>query len=397
MSVFLLFSDICGNLKVEEVFEEKFNQKSFYFDGSSIEGGVRRYESDMKLVPDMDSQFKINGSPAYFCDVFQNNKEFHGDPRTVLKMYLKNLKYGVKTAAELEFYLIKKDGEPIDNASYWDVSPKDNSEKIKEETLLQLKNAGIVWDSCHHECGPGQNEIDLKYDNPLASCDKILLAKNIIKRVASKHDAKATFMPKPFSDKPGNGMHIHISLWEDAKNLFYDTNDEYNLSQIAKHFIGGVLRHAKAIAAVTNPTINSYKRLGEFEAPRLIYWGRKNRDALIRIPEANAEESRRIEFRLPDPSCNTYLALLVTLASGIDGINNRIEPPHPIERDVVPEDCFEAVPNSLEEALTALERDEVIRNSLEGVYTPFVKLKKKEIKEYNSKVTNVEWLMYEDV
>jgi glutamine synthetase len=402
----LRFSDISGNLKEVLVSEKKFEEskeKGIWFDGSSVQGLVRRFESDMRLKADLSASYRFNDTLIYFCDVYQGDKPFEGDPRIILKNVLKkfsSLGFEVSIAGELEFYLLKN-GETSDIATYFDVSPRDKAHEIKMKIAQALSDAGIEWETGHHEVGPGQNEVDIKYDTPVRTADKILLSKNIIKLVAESNEMKATFMPKPFYGLPGNGMHLHISLWKDGKNLFYDENDPYKISNIAKYFMGGIFKHIKAMTCILNPTINSYKRLGEFEAPKYIYWGRKNRDALIRIPEVVHSSSSRIELRSPDPSTNPYLAFAVVLKAGLDGIENKIEVEHPIESDIYESKLYktlDSLPSNLKEALEFLEKDEVIKETLGPAYEKFVELKKSEIEDYmQKKITDWEFEKYLDV
>jgi glutamine synthetase len=404
----LRFSDINGTLKEVLVSEEKFkNSKDvgIWFDGSSIQGLVRRYESDMRLKPDENSKFKLNGMDVHFCDVYQKDVPYDGDPRYILKRVVAEVeKLGYKpcAAGELEFYSIK-DSQTLDKGSYLDVSPKDKAHQVKLKVVEKLSDANIQWDVGHHECGPGQNEIDIKYDDILKTADKILFSKNVIKLVAEEEGLTATFMPKPFTGLAGNGMHLHMSLWDISKreNLFYDANDKYNLSDVGKFFIGGIFEHAKAITAVTNPTVNSYKRLGEFEAPRYVYWGRKNRDALIRVPEVVSPSSTRIEYRSPDPSTNPYLAFAVLLKAGIDGVRRKVKPTEPIEDDIYENGRYktlDSLPSTLEEALKALEKDKLVKETLKQAYKEFVSLKQAEWKEFvTRKVTDWEVERYFDV
>ena len=252
-------------------------------------------------------------------------------------------------------------------------------------------------------CIRDRNEIDVKYDNALKFADKVLFAKNVIKLVAESLGIKATFMPKPFSGAPGNGMHLHLSLWEVSEdiNLFYDEKDEYKLSKLAKFFIGGIFEHVKAITAITNPTVNSYKRLGEFEAPKYIYWGRRNRDALIRIPEIIDRSSARIEFRAADPSTNPYLAFAVLLKAGLDGIQKKIDPPEAIEEDIYETKRYEkldTLPSDLKEAIEALKRDKLIKETLGPAFEKFVDLKEAEWEEYTKRrITDWEMWKYFDL
>ncbi|MEM5829776.1 MAG: glutamine synthetase family protein [Candidatus Aenigmatarchaeota archaeon] len=402
----LRFSDINGTLKEVIVSERKFKEskeRGIWFDGSSILGLVRRFESDMRLKPDENSKFKLNDLEVYFCDVYSGNKPYEGDPRFILKKVLAEaeaLGFKVFVAGELEFYLLKE-GEKLDKGSYFDVSPKDKAHEVKLKIIEILTKAGIEWDTGHHEVGPGQNEIDIKYDNPVSSADKILFAKNVIKLVAESVGLKATFMPKPFFGLPGNGMHLHISLWNKEKNLFYDEKDVYKISHMAKSFIAGIFKHVKAITSITNPTVNSYKRLGEFEAPKYIYWGSKNRDALVRIPEVISQSSSRIEFRACDPSANPYLAFAVLIKAGLDGIKNNLELGEALEEDIYESGRYkdlESLPSTLGEALEELKKDELIRGLLGPSLGKFVELKEAEFEEYNKrKITDWEIEKYFDV
>ncbi len=402
----LRFSDLSGNLKEVLISDKKLEdskEKGVWFDGSSIQGIVRRFESDMRLKVDLSSSYKFNNVLIYFCDVYHGDNPFNGDPRVILKNVLKeysSLGLDVFIAGELEFYLVKN-GEMLDRATYFDVSPKDKAHEIKIKIAQALNEAGIEWETGHHEVGPGQNEVDIRYDTPVRAADKILLAKNIIKLVAESNEIKATFMPKPFYGLPGNGMHLHISLWKRGENLFYDENDPYKISNIAKYFMGGIFKHIKSMTCILNPTVNSYKRLGEFEAPKYIYWGRKNRDALIRIPEIIHPSSSRIELRSPDPSANPYLAFAVVLKAGLEGIRNKIEIEPPIESDIYDSNLYkklDSLPSSLKEAIDFLENDELIKETLGPAYDKFVELKKSEVEEYmQRKITDWELERYFDV
>ena len=405
--VSLRFSDINGTLKeviISERLFEKANVEGIWFDGSSIEGFARRFESDMRLIPDASSSYTINGVKTYFCEVYKAGKPFNGDPRIVLKRLLSKTEedYKVKfiTAGELEFYILRN-GESIDTGGYFDVSPRDKANMIKIRIAEKLTEAGIEWSSGHHEVGPGQNEIDILHDYAVNTADKILLTKNIIKLICESEGLKAVFMPKPFYGMPGNGMHIHLSLWSKGENIFYDEKGLYRLSDLARRFIAGVFEHAGAITAVANPTINSYKRLGEFEAPKYIYWGMKNRDALIRVPEFTSKNSARIEYRASDPSANPYLLFAAILAAGLDGVERNLEPPEPIEKDIYEGGLCKSLPtlpSNLKEALESLRRDHVVSNILGEVGENLLNLKLREWEEYTCrKITDWEKEKYIDV
>ena len=403
----LRFSDLNGVLKEVLISEREFEKASsggVWFDGSSIEGFARRFESDMMLVPDTSASYLINGVKTYFCDVYRSGKPFEGDPRTILKKIMEEVGgrsgFTLIAAGELEFYVLRG-REPIDGGSYFDVSPRDKANIIKIAIASKLSEAGIDWSSGHHEVGPGQNEVDILHDHGLRIADKTLLTKNIVKLVCESMDLKASFMPKPFYGKPGNGFHIHLSLWSGEENLFYDERDPYKLSDVAKNFIAGVFEHVDAITAIANPTVNSYKRLGEFEAPKYVYWGMKNRDALIRIPEFRENAGARIEYRAPDPSSNPYLLLTALLAAGVDGIKRNLEPPKPIEKDIYEYGLYRSLPTlpqTLEKALDALEEDALLMEALGLAGENFIKLKRQEWLEYTSrKITDWEYERYFDV
>jgi len=403
----LRFSDINGTLKeviISEKLFEKANVEGIWFDGSSIEGFARRFESDMRLIPDTSSSYTINGVKSYFCEVYKAGQPFAGDPRIVLKRFLRKAEenYRVKlvVAGELEFYLLRN-GEAIDTGGYFDVSPRDKANLVKIRIAEKLTEAGIEWSSGHHEVGPGQNEIDILHDYAVNTADKILLTKNIIKLISESEGLKAVFMPKPFYGMPGNGMHIHLSLWSGNENLFYDEKGLYRLSDFAMKFIAGIFEHAGAITAVANPTINSYKRLGEFEAPKYVYWGMKNRDALIRVPEFISKNSARIEYRASDPSANPYLLFTALLVAGLDGVDRNLEPPEPIETDIYESGLYKSLPtlpSTLKESLEALRRDSVIHSSLGEAGENLINLKLKEWEEYTCrKITDWEREKYIDV
>ncbi|HIP91845.1 MAG TPA: glutamine synthetase, partial [Thermotoga sp.] len=329
----LQFTDINGNIKNVEIPSEELEtafDKGIMFDGSSIEGFVRIEESDMYLKPDPDT-FAIlpwtNGSiksARLICDVYTpDGKPFEGDPRYRLKIVkekAKKLGFSVFAGPELEFFIIPvdNDGEPIlkflDNGSYFDLLPLSKAEELRKDTAVALRKMGILVEASHHEVAPSQHEVDFKYSDILKTADNTQTVKLVIKTMAIFHGFHATFMPKPFFGVNGSGMHVHMSLFKDGKNAFYDPNDPLGISDILKKFVGGLMKHARAITAITNPTVNSYKRLiPGYEAPVNIAWSVGNRSAMIRVPKARGEGTR-IEYRSPDPSCNIYLAFAVIVS-----------------------------------------------------------------------------------
>ena len=408
----LQFTDIFGVLKnvaITPAELEKALDGELMFDGSSIHGFVRIEESDMYLRPD-PSTFAIfpwrpmDGAVArLICDVYNpDGTPFAGCPRGVLKKVLAEAEamgYTMYAGPEAEFFLFHTDGknptlETQDQAGYFDLSPVDLGEDARRDMVLSLEAMGFEIEASHHEVAPGQHEIDFKYDNALATADKIATFKFVVRTIAQRHGLHATFMPKPVAGINGSGMHTNQSLFKDGKNAFYDPEAPLQLSEVTYYYIGGLMRHARAMAAITNPTINSYKRLVPgFEAPVYIAWSPRNRSPLIRVP-AKRGASTRIELRNPDPACNPYLALAVMLKAGLDGIKNKIQPPAPTERNIYEMTAaerrdlgIESLPGDLREALTELARDEVIREALgEHIYERFVEAKQKEWDEYRVQV-----------
>ncbi len=416
----LQFTDIVGMVKhvtipAHEV--EDTLQHGKWFDGSSIEGFARIHESDMYLEPDLDTfgviPFGTSGmtTAKVTCNVYTPDGEpFMGDPRYVLRLAIKEAEemgFRFYAGPELEFYLFKEgNGSPIplphDEGSYFDIST-DLAADVRKEMVEALELQGITVETSHHEVGPGQHEIDLRYGEALQTADKVVEFKSTLKSVAHRHGLHATFMPKPVFGIAGNGMHTHQSLWSiaEGRNAFYDPRDQYGLSDLAKYFVAGQLAHAKGICAVLSPLINSYKRLvAGFEAPVYISWARTNRSALIRIPKISASkpEATRVELRSPDPTCNPYLAFAVMLKAGLDGMKRKLPLPEPIE-----EDLFEftdemmarhgvgVLPGSLHQALEALEADEVVREALgPHIYERFHEAKIMEWREFRQNVTSWE-------
>ncbi|OCL27257.1 type I glutamate--ammonia ligase [Orenia metallireducens] len=386
----LQFTDILGIIKNVAItvnqLEDALDGK-IMFDGSSIDGFTRINESDMYLKPDYDTFTVFPWRPTdgavarMICDVYKpDGSPFAGDPRQVLKKVLdeaKEMGYEMFVGPEPEFFLFQKDenGEATtitnDQGGYFDLAPMDAGQDPRRDIVLALEEMGFEMEASHHEVAPGQHEIDFKYDHALTTADNVATFKFVVKAIAETHNLHATFMPKPIFGENGSGMHVHQSLFKDGKNAFYDEDDKLGLSQIAKYYIGGLLKHAKAIAAITNPTVNSYKRLVPgYEAPVYLAWSSSNRSALIRIPAARGAGTR-LEMRNPDPSCNPYLAFAVMLKAGLDGIKNKIEAPaevleniYTMSADRKEELGIESLPNSLKDALGYLLDDEVIQSAL---------------------------------
>ena len=410
----LQFADMFGFLKnvaitVSQL--EKALNNDIMFDGSSISGFVRIEESDMYLRPDLDT-FAIlpwrpqNGRVARFiCDVYTPEGEaFEGDPRSILKRVLKEAKdmgYSFNVGPECEFFLLETDekGRPKletqDKSGYFDMSPLEVAENARRDMTLVLEEMGFEVEASHHEVAYGQNEIDFKYADALTTADSIMTFKQVVKSIAQRHGVYATFMPKPFFGINGSGMHINMSLMKDGKNAFYDENDKIALSKDAYSFIAGLMKHIKEIVAITNPLVNSYKRLVPgYEAPVYIAWSAKNRSPLIRVP-ATRGAGTRVELRCPDPSANPYLALACLLAAGLDGIKNNLTPPDSVERNIFKmdtdermEDGIDSLPGSLEEAIYHMENSDFVKETLgEHTFTNYIKAKKIEWDEYRTKVT----------
>jgi glutamine synthetase len=413
----LWFTDITGMVKsvtiptaeLEDVIEH-----GSHFDGSSLEGFARVAESDMMLVPDLDTfailpwENEDERTARLICNVYTLNREpFIGDPRNVLIKALKQaeeLGFTYKTGMELEFFLFRKNGQdgilplvPQDQVSYFDMST-DLEQPMRRKMTATLAAMQIGVDSTHHEIGSGQHEIDFHYDEALASADKVLTARVALKALANRYQLHCTFMPRPDVNLPGSGMHTHQSL-HDAKtdaNIFAETGDEYGLSQTARYFLAGQLCHARAMCAILAPLVNSYKRLGtSFEAPVYVTWAHINRAALIRVPHITSgkESHTRIELRCPDPSSNPYLASAVMLMAGLDGIRQQMPLPAALEETLVRQDRgrmrqLEVLPTSLGEALDTLSQDDVILSAL-GAYISdrYLAAKRQEFDEYNRQVT----------
>ncbi|PEJ47758.1 MULTISPECIES: type I glutamate--ammonia ligase [unclassified Bacillus (in: firmicutes)] len=387
----LQFTDLLGIIKNVEIPVsqlEKALDNKMMFDGSSIEGFVRIEESDMYLFPDLDTWVVFpwtaeKGKVArLICDIYNaDGTPFEGDPRNNLKRMLKEMEAlgftDFNLGPEPEFFLFKLDekGEPTlelnDKGGYFDLAPTDLGENCRRDIVLELEEMGFEIEASHHEVAPGQHEIDFKYAGAIKACDDIQTFKLVVKTIARKHGLHATFMPKPLFGVNGSGMHCNLSLFTNGKNAFYEESGELGLSETARHFIAGILKHAPNFTAVTNPTVNSYKRLVPgYEAPCYVAWSARNRSPLIRIP-ASRGLSTRVEVRSVDPAANPYLALSVLLAAGLDGIKNKLEAPAPVDRNiyVMSKEEREEVgiidlPATLAAALELLKTDEVIVGAL---------------------------------
>lgn len=408
----LQFTDLNGLLKGVTIPISKLDgviDDGLWFDGSSVEGFMRIFESDMYLKLDLETFAVIpwtkKSSQAvvarFMCDVYMpDGKPFEGDPRYILKRQLeraRKLGFTFNVGPELEFFLFKKENGrlvplPHDTAGYFDQTT-DLAVEIRQEMTEALHGFGIDVEALHHEVAVGQHEIDFRYGNALMIADQAATLKFTLKYVAAHHDLHATFMPKPITGINGSGMHVHQSFFSaEGKNLFFDAKDSYHLSKLAKSFIMGQLTHIKALNAILNPTINSYKRLVVgYEAPVYIAWGQRNRSALIRIPRytPGREKAVRAELRCPDPTANPYLAFAVMLAAGLDGIEKKMVPPAPVEENIYEFTEEEAkkrkigvLSKDIMEAMACLEKDEVIREAL-GEYT-FEKLRELKQQEWDS-------------
>lgn len=417
----LQFTDIFGTMKNVAVTTsqlEKALDNQCMFDGASIEGFAREEDSDMYLVPDLNT-FEIfpwrpqQGKVArLICDIYKvDGTPLESDPRYILKKVIKeaaDMGYTFDVGPECEFFLFHTDDDGLpttishEQASYFDLGPLDLGENARRDMILTLEDMGFEIESSHHEVAPAQHEIDFRYDEALAAADNIMTLKLVVKTIAKRHGLHATFMPKPKYGVSGSGMHTNMSLSKNGVNIFGDSRDVNGLSREAYYFIGGLLKHVKAITFITNPLVNSYKRLVPgYDAPVYIAWSARNRTPLIRIPAIRGEHAR-VELRSPDPSANPYLALAVCLAAGLDGIRSQIEPPAGIDRNLFAmtdeerkEAGVESLPGSLLEAIREFEKDEYIRGVLgEDLAKRYVKAKTKEYADYRGQVTNWELTKY---
>ncbi|GKU27301.1 type I glutamate--ammonia ligase [Clostridium folliculivorans] len=409
----LQFTDIFGTMKNVAITSRQLNKalnNECFFDGSSIEGFVRMEEADMYLAPDLDT-FQLmpwstpDGNIArLICDVYTGEgKPFEGDPRYILKKVIneaKDLGYTFNVGPECEFFLFhtNDDGSPTtnthDNAGYFDLGHIDLGEEARRDMCIALEQMGFEIEASHHEVARGQHEIDFKYDNALKTADNIMTFKSVVKTIAQSHGLHATFMPKPIFGISGSGMHVNMSLSKDGINAFFDEKDDLGISEDAYSFIAGLLNHIKGIVVVTNPLVNSYKRLvPDYEAPIYISWSPKNRSPLVRIPISRGK-STRVELRCPDPSCNPYLALALCLAAGLEGIKKKLTPPKNIEANIFDmteeqrkEQGIDRLPDNLYDAIVEFSKDGLVKDTLgDHAFQVYKEAKNLEWDDYRAKV-----------
>jgi len=414
----LIFTDILGQSKNVEVPASQFEKAlrgEIMFDGSSIEGFTRIEESDMLLVPELNTYavfpFQSPGAPKVgriICDIYNaDHSPFEGCPRLALKRTLQKFQeLGLTPVCgpELEFFLFQRDpaNDPTtrthDTGGYFDLAPVDRGEAARREMVLHLEAMGFEIEAAHHEVAPGQHEIDFKYAPALETADRVLTFKQVVKKIAQEHGLHATFMPKPLAGVNGSGMHTHQSVFtgegDDLANVFYDENGEGRLSDMARWYIGGLLQHARAFVAVTNPLVNSFKRLVPgYEAPINVAWSDHNRSPLVRVP-ARRGTGTRVEVRVPDPSCNPYLAFLVMLRAGLDGIENRTDPGPAVNLNIFAMTDQEKeshnisqLPGNLYEALQELKANAMLREALgDHIWNHLIKAKELVWREYSAQV-----------
>lgn len=413
----LQFTDIFGAMKNVSITPSQIRKaldNKMMFDGSSIDGFARIEESDMCLYPDLDS-FTIHpwdqdkGKVARLvCDVYgPDGNPFEGDPRYILRKAIEHaaqMGYDLQVGPECEFYLMKtnSEGKPVldqyDEGGYFDLGPNDVGEDVRKYIVLALEDLGFEIEASHHEVGPAQHEIDFKYCRALKAADYIMTFKYAVKTVSEKHGMYATFMPKPFYGKAGNGMHLNMSLNRDGRNAFVDENDRNGLSKEAYSFMAGIMKHIEGITLFTNPLINSYKRLvPDFEAPLYIAWSARNRSPLFRIPTCNGQ-STRIELRNPDPSANPYLALALCLEAGLEGIRNNLVPPAPVDKNIfgmskreLTRSGIKTLPLNMYEAIRKAEKDRFIQDVLGAhIFGRYITAKNHEWSEFSHQISNWE-------
>ncbi len=414
----LQFVDINGQVKNISLPSEQIDKaldNEIMLDGSSIKGFRSIETSDMFFHPDINS-FQIlpwrerNGVNAarLICDIYNaDGTPFEGCPRCNLKRVMEaaeKMGFSMNIGPEAEFFLFAKDKDENittktqDHAGYYDVGPEDLGEDVRGDIVLTLKEMGFDIEASHHEVADGQHEIDFRYADILTAADNVTTFKIAVKAIAAKHNLHATFMPKPIFGINGSGMHCNVSLFKDGKNAFYDENAEYQLSDTAKYSVGGMLKHVKSITAITNPLVNSYKRLVPgYEAPVYLAWSLANRSALVRVP-AKRGISTRVELRSPDPSCNPYLAFAAILEACLDGIRNQIDPPAPVESNIYKltskerkKQRIDSLPGSLDDALEQMDKSLVAKAALgDHIFKEFMTAKKKEWDSFRTYVSQWE-------
>ena len=418
----LQFTDMQGVVKDVEIpvhHVEKALDIGIAFDGSSVEGFVRINESDMVLKPDVSSFAVLPWNPEkgvvarMICDIYMpDDTPFGGDPRHVLKKMLKeaqDMGFSLNVGPELEFFLFERDNGnattiPHDYGRYFEFAPADLAEDIRRDIVLTLTGMGFDIEASHHEVAFGQHEIDFRYGDALTTADNVVTFRYVTRTIAKLSGLHATFMPKPIFGENGSGMHVNISLSHEGENAFYDPDGDMHISDTARHFIGGLLKHVKAITAISNPLVNSYKRIVPgYEAPVYIAWSGANRSSLIRIPAARGK-STRVELRSPDPSCNPYLTFAAILAAGIDGIKNKIDPGTPVDVNIFElnekereELGIDTLPGTLKEAANHLENDAVLKEALgEHVHDNILRIARADWEAYRVQVHDWEIKRYLD-
>ncbi len=416
----LWFTDILGFLKnvaitIEEL--EEALEEGVGFDGSSIEGFTRSEESDMIAMPDPNTfavlpwRPKENAVARMFCDIVRpGGKPFEGDPRYILKQNLKKaaeLGYTFYVGPELEHFYFKssEDPKPLDSGGYFDLTPLDVASDLRRDTILALEELGVGVEFSHHEVAPSQHEIDFRYTDALTMADNVMTYRLVVKETALKHGVYATFMPKPMAGENGSGMHVNMSLFQGERNAFFDKKDPAHLSDVAKSFLAGIIKHVPEFTVVTNQWVNSYKRLTPgFEAPVYVTWALTNRADLIRIPRSKPgkEEACRIELRSPDPACNPYLVFSVILAAGLDGLKSKYPLPKAAETNVAAlseeeraKKGIASLPRDLGAAIEAAKGSKLLRSALgEHSFTSFLRNKQVEWERYCSAITDFDLKTY---
>ncbi len=410
----LQFTDLDGTLKQVSVPTSDIKRvldNKVMFDGSSVEGFARINESDMYLKPDLSTfaliPWEDSKAARLICDVMEpDGKDCEESPRYILKKVVDQahqMGFEAQAGPEPEFFIFEGDGINLKNAlvdsgSYFDMLPLSRSELARREIVQTLEDMGFQVEADHHEVSPSQHEIDFRYADILTTADRVQTFKLAVKTIAIKNGLRATFMPKPIEGINGSGMHVHISLFKDGQNAFYDPTGEYELSETFTHFVAGLIEHARAITAITNPTVNSYKRLVPgYEAPVNVAWAVSNRSALVRIPQARGERTR-LEYRSPDSSCNAYLAFAVILAAGLDGLKRGLMPPKPINQNIFKmsdseksKNKIKSLPSNLLEALELAKKDKLVVETLgEKAFEIFLRMKETEWKKFSTAVTDWE-------